>query len=199
MDEGWCSCVFPQPDVLVPAECPSEGSHFFFYPPPHPAFFRQSSCASPASLTNVQTTVQPLLPEQVVWTLGRRAGRLKGSAVEDSLLMRSESESDISPHTLLIVLTVIAARLRGLAYLRSLTAAKGRSGMIEWAGMEGMEEEVVEEEEERERLDGGDRRWLADSVTFLPVSRCEKQHSSPSSTGETQTHRKCLINVKYQI
>lgn len=170
---------------------------FLFFLPPHPAFFRQSSCASPASLTNVQTTVQPLLPEQVVWTLGRRAGRLKGSAVEDSLFMRSES--DISPHTLLIVLTVIAARLRGLAYLRSLTAAKGRSGMIEWAGMEGMEEEVVVVEEERERLDGGDRRWLADSVTFLPVSRCEKQHSSPSSTGETQTHRKCLINVKYQI
>lgn len=169
----------------------------FFFLPSHPAFFRQSSCASPASLTNVQTTVQPLLPEQVVWTLGRRAGRLKGSAVEDSLLMRSESESDISPHTLLIVLTVIAARLWGLAYRRSLTAAKGRSEMIEWAGMEGMEEE--EEEEERERLDGGDRRWLADSVTFLPVSRCEMQHSSPSSTGETQTHRKCLMNVKYQI
>ncbi len=33
------------------------------------------SRASPSSLTNVQTTVQTLLPEQVVWTLGRRDGR----------------------------------------------------------------------------------------------------------------------------
>ena len=52
MHEGWC-CVLPQPDVLAPAGCPSGA-------------LWESSRASPASLTNVQTTVQPLLPEQVV-------------------------------------------------------------------------------------------------------------------------------------
>jgi len=31
-------------------------------------------CEPPHSLTNVQTTVQSLRPEQVVWTLGKRGG-----------------------------------------------------------------------------------------------------------------------------
>lgn len=72
--------------------------------PPRPALTR-------ASLTNVQTTVQPLLPEQVVWTLGRRAGwrsclwcrhRLGWSVLSHSgtgFILTAVQDSDVSPRS----------------------------------------------------------------------------------------------------
>lgn len=61
-----------------------------------------------ASLTNVQTTVQPLLPEQVVWTLGRRVGWRMDAVEKVILLMPPRISSvwmsrQIHSHTLFIL------------------------------------------------------------------------------------------------
>lgn len=57
------------------------------------------SWASPSSLTNVQTTVQSLRPEQVVWTLGKRCGH--GASQGDEMsptALRNECVQNVSDH-----------------------------------------------------------------------------------------------------